>query len=140
MEYARLLSFHHFDISERRINSIAFRNSNDRSGISVIQMDCAIQKSGCICTHVDKHKQYKHLITEPVSFWKLDDSIIPKESSFHQDNSNGDDCHFNLTDITDRQARKLFKDSYKDNLWSCNDGNLRSTTLNELINIFISVA
>lgn len=64
--------------------------------------------------------------------------MIPEGSSFEQDNSNGDDCHYNLTNISNGKARRLFKDHYEENLWLCNDGNPSSTTVGKLIDRFIS--
>ena len=85
---------------------MAFKNSSDSSGISVISLSCITSKNRNICEHI--HLFYKTIIGTPIIFWEFEDNILPQNSTFQQSPSaTGDDCHYNIKNLTNREARKI---------------------------------
>lgn len=56
---------------------------------------------------------YLSVDTPPHFIWIFDESIIERNCEFiQQDSMNGDSCHFNLTGLTNGQAKKIFNDYF----------------------------
>lgn len=118
MEYVRLLSNLHWDPKLNEFSSLAFKNSSDGSGISVINSQCAVQESKDFCSHVVK---YYPVLSDAWLFKFEDEFIIGIESNakFIPDDSEGDKCHYNLKGIKDKAARSIVKKLKIDDLPKC---------------------
>ena len=117
MEYARILTLYHYDSNRKRFNSLAFKNSSPKlgGGISVNCIECANKSSGSICEHI-RLKFPKR--TNPAIFWKFKREILPT-CRIELDDSNGDECHYNIFDISNSDAESIFKKYSNDSLFIC---------------------
>ena len=133
MEYARILTLHHYDSNRKRFNSLAFKNSSPKlgGGISVICIKCANESSGSICRHIC-NKYTKR--TNPAIFWKFSKEILPA-CRIELDDENGDECHYNIFDLVDSKAEKIFKDNHKGNLFICSGDNDENRTAEEIVSM-----
>src|SRR5947209_6596898 len=107
MGFIRLIHQQHYDPEQKRFKSLAFKPSSDGSGISVINTDCALQNSPTICAHI--HRYYRETAGTPPIFWDIPTEILELCQFVQQIGSTGDECHYNLTGLTEREARTIFK-------------------------------
>ena len=97
MRYIRILNFEKYHRGSSRFPPKTFRKN--KGGISLISEDCAISTSGTHCIHIPKF--YGPLVTgSRIVFWAFESTDLEEEHSENfvitPDNSNGDDCHFDL--------------------------------------------
>ena len=108
MELIRLVPKQHFDRTKRRFNRLAFRNSSDGSGISVIASECIERLSPSICWHIRYF--YSEVSRGPAIFWRFAAEILPTGCRLEQqDSATGDVCHYNIVNLSDGEARQLFQ-------------------------------
>src|SRR5262245_61798604 len=106
MAYVRLLNFkNHYSRELRRFKSYAFQDSEDGSGISVIDCDCAERASGGICVHCAK--RYASVAGTPMLYWEIPQEIFRDHWSIAQDEADGDECHYNLKGVADREGKNI---------------------------------
>src|SRR5436190_1074987 len=108
MEYIHILPHKHWESALCRFSSLAFKPSDTDGGISVIDMECAIGSSGAVCAHL--RNQYPGIAGEPPIFWKMPQNFLPNTASFvSSPSTGGDPCHSNITGLSEKVARRLFK-------------------------------
>lgn len=118
MDYFRILSLYHYERRDKRFNSLAFKNSSRNGGISVISCECANRISGGVCIHIRENFP-KH--TNPPIYFKFSENVLPVGCQFDLDDSQGDICHYNLTGLSDKKAKDVFKDNREGNLFFCHE-------------------
>ena len=119
MELACLLHIADFEPKLDRFRSCAFDNSSDGGGISVIQRECILKESGCVCSHFRKF--YSSIISEPVLFFVFSPDELPPGWGLKQEPStSGDICHHNVTNLSDNKAKKFFKRKNWKEFFACN--------------------
>src|SRR5258708_11209390 len=107
MGFIRLIHHQHYDPDKKRFKSLAFKPSSNNTGISVINTECIIQTSGSVCEHIQIF--YAAVAGAPPIFWNIPIDLLPEGCSLDQHpSSGGDDCHYNLTGLTEKQARDIF--------------------------------
>ena len=132
MGFVRVISQKHFDPKKKRFQSLAFKPSSTDGGISVFDQDCAIQVSGNLCTHIQKF--YSQVAGDPPIFWKIPESILPADISITQSvSSSGDQCHFNIGQITEKDARKIIMGVSIHDFMICINGSHRELEEEDLI-------
>lgn len=108
MELVRLLSHRHFDPRKARFNSLAFKNTGQEPGISVINSDCIRATGASICEHIKTY--YSGLAGEPAIYWVFSSETLPDGHTLEQETSStGDICHYNIRGVPDAVARQWFK-------------------------------
>ena len=106
MGFIRVIHHRHYDRHKRRFTSPAFKNSNDNSGISVIDKDCALRTSPGICEHIQRF--YPDVAGTPPIFWEFHPEILPENCRLDpQKGPDGDDCHFNVVGLSEKEARAI---------------------------------
>lgn len=114
MEAIRLLHRRHYDYRRRRFTSVAFKNTGEDPGISIIDYECILNTSNSICSHIREY--YQRTAGEPPIYWRFNTEILPAEIELEQEDSlSGDKCHYNIKGLHDKEARKFFK-KYNDKL------------------------
>jgi len=97
---------------------VAFKNSSDGSGISVISSSCIEKKTKNICKHIKKY--YSSIVNTPIIFWKINSNTLPTCCGFVQSPSTtGDECHHNIENLPDKEARKIIKNQFPSNFRIC---------------------
>ena len=131
MEYIRTLSKNHWDETREEFNDFAFNNSSKArgGGISVIDIECATQSNGGVCGHIDTHYLKK---ASPPLFWRISDTKFPREFTKQHDNSNGDNCHYNIFGISNNKARRIFYENIENAIFLCVDGQPQTRTMTEI--------
>ena len=131
MAFIRLIHRSDYNWRTGRFQDIAFKRPRGSTGISVIEHDCAIDASGSVCRHVEIFYP-KH--GSPTIFWPIPEDVLPQESRFEAELSDtGDNCHYNLVDISLGQADKVRKGIKVEECSICNDdGTIRQLTLDDL--------
>lgn len=108
MEYIRVIHRRHYDRRRKKFQSLAFKNSSNGGGISVIGKECILQRSSTICGHISEY--YARIASEPPIFWEVDEQILPSTCNIVQQESNtGDLCHHNIYGVSDKEARNIIK-------------------------------
>ncbi len=108
MGFIRLIHKQHYDPDKKRFASLAFKPSSDGSGISVVDTDCILRTSSSICEHIERF--YRDVSGTPPIFWDLQPQILPENCQLiRQRSSTGDDCHYNLVGLSEKEARAIFK-------------------------------
>src|SRR5580692_2098123 len=107
MELVRILTLNHYEERLKKFTSLSFKNSstNKGSGISVLCVKCTLEQSSGICEHI-KRKYDKH--TTPPIYWKFSASLLPTDCRIELDKSQGDECHYNIFGLTDKEAKSIF--------------------------------
>ena len=114
MDAVRLLHPKHYSYKRKRFVSLAFKNSGEVPGISIIDCECLFRTTDTICDHIRKY--YRITAGEPPIYWRFDTGILPGNFKLEQEDSPaGDECHYNIRGITDKAAKSLFK-NYWDKL------------------------
>ena len=134
MEAVRFFTKHQWDNRLGRFSSVAFRNSSNNTGISVIDRKCAIDCNRTICAHILAY--YSPPAEHPIIFWSFDKSLLPSEVVVQQSNSSsGDICHYNIIGFTDKQARSFMIANTKDlqSISICVDGQERPIERRDLV-------
>lgn len=107
MEGIRILNKRHYDRRLQRFTSLAFNNTGDNPGISIISRECILLAGRTICEHIRKY--YGGTASEPPIFWCFTTEILPTGYRLEQEDSlSGDTCHYNIKGLSDKQAKKLF--------------------------------
>ena len=137
MELVRILTLNHYEEKDKRFSSLAFRNSSNNwgSGISVICVNCANEQSLGICEHI-RRKYPKH--TNPPIYWKFSATLLPASCRLELDNSYGDECHYNIFGLSDKEAKSIFSNNKLGNLYFCDRDNSISKTEIELTSLIDS--
>jgi hypothetical protein len=109
MPFIRLLNIkYHYSITRKRFASLAFRPSNDGSGISVVKKECADERSGSICIHAENH--YAGTAGTPIVFWPIPDERIPEGcKAVHSVSGTDRWCHYNLIGWNEKDAEDTIK-------------------------------
>ena len=106
----RLLHKNHYDFNDGRFKSLAFRPSSTGGGLSVVSNDCAVRKSGDICSHIRKFYGNTRIVSDPPIFWAFLKEILQIEVRVvMEDGESGDECHCNVYGVTQQQAKQFFK-------------------------------
>jgi hypothetical protein len=106
MEWIRLIHIDHFDVRRQRFTSLAFKNSSDVSGASIIGLACVDERGVEVCEHIAEF--YAGTASDPAIFWVFDDAILPPDNLItQQDSPSGDKCHYNLLDVPDAALRRI---------------------------------
>lgn len=63
-------------------------------------------------------RHYSNLVTEPPIYWQFD-SLSNQNVSYDHDDSNGDNCHYNLNGIDENESKKIFDSIISKNLSIC---------------------
>jgi hypothetical protein len=117
MGFLRIIHPKHYDPDTRRFRSLAFKPSSD-GGISVVSRECIEQTGSGVCAHIAKF--YRSVLGEPPIFWEIPETVLPTHCQFIQDPSDtGDDCHHNLIGLSDREARRIIKQTPLDEMRIC---------------------
>jgi hypothetical protein len=120
MEYFRVLHARHFDSRRREFKSLAFRNSSDGTGVSVIQRECIDQHGHSWCEHIRVH--YRTVASDPPIFWCLKCSVLPHGHRLVNDDSDGDECHYVIDGVSDAELKNLLKSVDLHQLLICRNG------------------
>lgn len=108
MDAIRLLHRRHYDYRRKRFTSVAFKNTGENPGISIIDCGCILNSNGSICSHIREY--YQKTAGEPPIYWRFNTEILPPDIELVQEDSpSGDRCHYNIRGLTDKNARKFFK-------------------------------
>ena len=129
MEFIRPVHPKHYSRNRKRFESVAFQNSSDGSGISVISSSCIKRKNKNICGHIEKY--YSSPLTgDPIIFWKINSDTLPTSCRFVQSPSTtGDECHHNIENLSDNEARRMIIRQFPSNFRLCHGH--RVTRFNE---------
>lgn len=108
MQAIRLLHIYHYDNKRRRFRSTAFQNSSSNPpGISIISAECISRSGSAICEHIALF--YSPVAGHPTIFWIFSTEILPDGHTLTQAPAlTGDECHYNIHGLTDKQARDVF--------------------------------
>jgi hypothetical protein len=130
MEGIRILNKRHYDRRLHRFTSVAFKNTGgDNPGISIIKSECIRRSGRTICNHIRLF--YGTVASTPPIFWCFSTEILPAGYQLEQEDSPiGDDCHYNIKGLPDKQAKRLFKPYAGDlnNFSICENGTFRPLT------------
>ena len=128
MEFIRTVHPSHYVKHRKRFASLAFKNSSDGSGISVISSSCIERKTKSICKHIRKY--YPSIAGTPIIFWKIDSNTPPTCCNFVQSPSTtGDECHYNIENLSDKEARKIIRNQPPSSFYIC--GNHKVVSFDE---------
>ena len=139
---ARVLQAKHFDPESGLFRNFSFkRSSRGDKGISVIDVDCAIQESGSVCDHI---KQFYSNFESPLILWQFDSRTLPnQDTKVHTSPGFHDDpCHRYIAGLSNNRAKKHFKavqGTKGENLFEspefriCENGNSRHLAIKDLI-------
>jgi hypothetical protein len=59
-------------------------------------------------------------VTSPEVFFSIRDSQLPPHAKIVHDNSNGDECHFDIMNLTEGESRTIWKQLNNHSLFVCN--------------------
>jgi len=130
MGFLRLIHHIHFDHDTGKFKSLAFKNSGDGSGISLVEKECAINASPTICGHI--HRYYPNVVGEPAIFWHVPEGITSTCKLEQKTSSTGDICHHNMKGLSDPDARRAIKDVPLNEMMVCENGTYRPLTLSDI--------
>lgn len=68
---------------------------------------------------------YKYVTGEPPIFFLFDHYVLPQESMITHNSSNGDQCHYNVTEVSNNKLWKFFKKYHWSEFYVCNNGGFR---------------
>lgn len=130
MEVIRLIHHKHYDPDSKRFRSLAFRNSSNDGGISVVDIECIvrqIQNEETVCDHVLKF--YPNIAGQPIIYWIIRTRNIEKENPDinlkleEKESHTGDICHINIKGLSNNKAKNFFYGNCcPPNLRICNKG------------------
>ena len=125
MEYVRFLHPKHFDPQQSRFKSLAFRNSSNGGGCSIVQLACIDASGESICSHARTYYS-SDIRGEPPIFWILEEDILPSGYRLEQTTSrSGDICHYDLHDVDNSALKALLRAKRLDDFLICDNGNHR---------------
>jgi hypothetical protein len=102
---------------------MAFRNSSNDGGISVISSPCVIELTGNVCDHIRRY--YPTVGGHPIIFWEFEENILPEGYSLEKETSDsGDVCHHNIKGVSDSQAGKIIKGLSVEEFSHCNNSHV----------------
>lgn len=131
MEAIRLIHVQHYDKRRKRFNRLAFNNSSDGSGASIIKMDCIRERQVTICEHIREF--YSGTASDPPIFWAFDTEALPVNHQLvQQDSPSGDICHYNLLGVPDIVMKKIINDVLITSMSICANGVHRTLTFADL--------
>lgn len=108
MVYYRLIDPAHWHSKEHRFVSLAFKNSEGLSGgrgISILDSECIAGSGLTPCAHIYEYYGDRPM---PALIWPIESEELPAhEKQF--DDSQGDPCHYNLLNISNKDARDFLK-------------------------------
>ena len=137
MELIRILHANHFDRRKKRFTSLAFKNSSNNGGISVFDKQCALETGSTACQHIGRF--YEQITDGQPIFWEFSSERLFASATLEQQDSNtGDVCHYNIKNLTDKDAKKTFIQEQSNSFFginTCNreDGSHRQFTLQDII-------
>lgn len=105
MDVVRILNLDRYDSIKGRFNSVAFKIGG--AGFSVIDGDCANERSGTICVHVERY--YQRIAGQPFAYWLLDpqaliEELAPEQAYLQSSPSDtGDACHREIVGVNNSQ-------------------------------------
>lgn len=97
--------------------------------MSVVEAECAERCSGVICEHAKKFYD-NGIIGDPIMFYLIEPEEIPPPGQANQSRSStGDDCHHDITGLSNERLKTAFKKKNPGSIQICDgDG---SRPLNE---------
>jgi hypothetical protein len=132
MEFIRLVHPTNYDPNTGRFSDLEFKGkSSDGSGMSLVQWDCANEKSGVICQHVADH--YSDVAGTPVVFLKIREEDFPANVTLHPSpefHPTNDECHWDARTQNDRKLKDLRKRPVTD-YFICENGIVRPVTTDD---------
>jgi hypothetical protein len=141
MEYVRLVKpdwFDHEARGEGEFMDYAFKKSNDGTGMSVFEVECAEAENGLICEHARKY--YSDFIRDdqPVFCILSDKELPPRAEAKMTDDP--DPCHRGI-DATNTKGKPIGSHAFKDhfrlkrdwkNFFICENGAHRALTMADI--------
>ena len=133
MPFVRLLNISkHYSAKHQRFASVAFRPSNDGSGISVIEKGCCEEQSGGICVHIARH--YASTAGTPAVFWQIPDERIPEGCKLSHSVSSTDLwCHYDLIGWDVKDAEDTIKPLPITETNICTEDGIRPLAISDLL-------
>ena len=140
MDVVRLLNLLQYDEGKQRFRDVVHRNSSKavgtpdgKGGLSVVDLCCAADHSGSLCSHIERY--YSEVAGVPCGLWLFDPAAFePKGSApkhikspvlLPKPSDTGDGCHRNLHNVSDNRLEKAFKrEQAMGRLKLCWDGDL----------------
>ena len=130
----RTIHIRHFHPRRKRFTSEAFKRFGD--GISVFDHECALGVSGDVCGHIRRFYQ-PGAASEPPIYWAFDTGSLPSGHRLVRETSaSGDDCHYDIRDMSNTAARSFFKpfnEAFEQFLVCRPDGPASPPTRSELV-------
>ncbi len=132
MDLVRILHPDEYEPKKNRFRSSAFEPFVELGDISVFEEDCAVAASLSLCRHAEKfYPSQTTPAPRPFYLWRFSDSLLPLGSVLKQKQSeSGDNCHYNISGLTKKSAKKWFKtthvptpDSFQ-GVWKCDGSGL----------------
>ncbi len=136
MGYLRLLNFrHHYSKKHKRFKSYAFRDFSDRSGISVIDLDCAERTPGGVCAHCAKF--YAAIAGTPIIYWPIPAEVLRDDWDIEPDDpaERKDECHYNIKKVPDSAGRGIMEKVKIEHLMICGEAGPRPMTQADLFRL-----
>ena len=135
MYFIRTLNIKRYDTHSRRFPSDCFTKLGN--GISVFLESCAREIShNSICEHI--HTFYKEIAGEPVLYCRIEIAHLSAAPGFENmqlgvtPSGSGDDCHRDITNVTNGQSRKYAKNHFRPpSVFMCCDGEERELNIEQ---------
>jgi len=108
MLLVRAIHEKHYDNIKRRFSSMAFEESDD--GVSVFSAECAIERSGSVCSYLNEFHVPIGITAIPAIYWAFDDTSLPAGASHKESVAPGDDpCHRLIVGLKNKACSNFFK-------------------------------
>ena len=136
MPYIRFLHIRDFNKTKRRFGGGSLEPDSD--GISVVELDCATERSGNPCDH--GRNIYQHITSDPVLYIILSDEELAARGILQhapKTDEPPDDCHWLVTGANSEESKTFIENLTKTNpgrVQICtSDGESRSIDVDRLV-------
>src|SRR5450432_4391656 len=102
MGYIRIIQRAWYDPELKRFTSFAFQPSSDKSGISVIDIECATRTGSSICEHI--RKLYPKMAGSDPIFWPVPIEQLPSTYRIDSGVPTSDPCHQNILGVSEKES------------------------------------
>ena len=100
MEAIRIIPSRHYDKRRKEYNSLAFQNTGNPPGVSIIGKECILQPE---TRHADTSQPIMEASQGNLPYWRFPTEILPCACRIEQETStSGDICHYNIRGLSDR--------------------------------------
>ena len=109
--------------------------ANLKGGISIVDLDCVRETGRSACGHVKKYYPSAIPSPKPPILWIFNSEILPSSCKVEREMSTtGDVCHYNIKELSNNQAKKVFSRSVKslDDLKICENDHYRTLTREDI--------